>query len=283
MAHNSTSVSKIFAERLSDLVAEAKESGIQIRELADKIGIGAGSLSQYQNDFTTASIEALYKIARYFNVSADYLLGLTHVRTDDKDIREVCDYTGLDEDVVKKLHDRQKIFYKGAMVLLNYLLKDETILNDLAEYYFEQFFEDENNRIQYIPLFQFQPTPPRGKGELFGNFLNDLPLDREEFHDAYKDNPKISELMGCSYARNELKKHVFDQMPNRLYKKYTKGIKMEEIDKTIFRFLSVLGDIEFLGNVVDLAELENRINSDLSEAEVGCPEDENDFDDSLPF
>jgi transcriptional regulator with XRE-family HTH domain len=67
-------VTSIFADRLQDLIAE---SGKTISELSSpsEIGISSGSLSKYQNDAAEPGITALVKIADYFGVSFDYLLG----------------------------------------------------------------------------------------------------------------------------------------------------------------------------------------------------------------
>lgn len=289
MARTSTNVSKTFADQLSELVAEAKEDGIQIRELAERIGISAGSLSQYQSDNATASIDALYKIARYFNVSTDFLLGLTTVRTNEGEIREVCDYTGLDEDVVEKLHSQQKNHHRGAIALLNYLLRDGAILSDLGEYYCVNFW-DEDIVFRFGRLFQYQNIPPRSRGHLFGNLLNDLPLDSEKFYNLCKQNRQLKTLMGCTYVENELDSYVKDQFQNRLYNKFhnkqVKGtVDMDESDKAMFDLLSTTGGIELLGQVIDLDELSSRIDSDLAKAELERTT-EDDYisnDDGLPF
>ena len=44
------------------------------------------------------------KIADYYGVSADYLLGRTNAETTDKDLRFVCEYTGLSDEAAIVLH-----------------------------------------------------------------------------------------------------------------------------------------------------------------------------------
>ena len=112
---------KNFADRLSDLISE---SGKGVKQLSEDIGISTGAISKYQNDASTPGADAVVKIAKYFNVTSDWLLGLTNVKTPDGDVRRVCDYTGLTEDVVGRLHNTiatdKKFWLAGAF--LNHLI-----------------------------------------------------------------------------------------------------------------------------------------------------------------
>ena len=51
--------------------------GLSQQELADRIGIGQTTISDYEGDRREPTARALIKLARFFNVSTDYLLGLT--------------------------------------------------------------------------------------------------------------------------------------------------------------------------------------------------------------
>lgn len=73
-----TETTKCFADRLQDLISE---SGKDVKTLAAEIGVSSGALSKYQNDKGEPGITALYKIAAYFDVTADYLVGLSNNRT----------------------------------------------------------------------------------------------------------------------------------------------------------------------------------------------------------
>lgn len=82
----------IFAKNLSMLIAESKKP---IKTIADEIGVSVGALSNYQNNRATANIDALRKIAQYFKVSADWLIGLSGARSADIEIQEIHQKTGL--------------------------------------------------------------------------------------------------------------------------------------------------------------------------------------------
>lgn len=55
--------------------------GISQIQLANKLGVTKQSVSNWENDNILPSIEMLVKIANFFEVSTDYLLGLDNKRT----------------------------------------------------------------------------------------------------------------------------------------------------------------------------------------------------------
>lgn len=57
-----------------------KEKGMTLDELGAVLNMPKSSLSRYENGTADPSIEAVKKIARYFNVSIDWLSGETDVR-----------------------------------------------------------------------------------------------------------------------------------------------------------------------------------------------------------
>ncbi len=99
-ADNTSTVRKIFADNLSDVISE---SGKSIREIHEATAISAGALSKYQNDNAEAGIDNLAKLANYFNVSTDWLLGRTETRSPDTNKRAVCNYLCLSDAAVDAL------------------------------------------------------------------------------------------------------------------------------------------------------------------------------------
>ena len=58
------------------------------------------------------------KIAKYFQVSADYLLGLSNTPTTDEDLKFICDYTGLSDTVINSLfHNKNNKPYNLSHIL----------------------------------------------------------------------------------------------------------------------------------------------------------------------
>lgn len=64
----------IVGERLREL---RKTKALSRRELAEELQIGEANVQRYEDGKSDAGSEIVVKIARYFNVSADFLLGLS--------------------------------------------------------------------------------------------------------------------------------------------------------------------------------------------------------------
>ena len=62
-----------FSEVLSELMKEKNISQIQ---LARYLNVGQQTVSKYMNHKIEPSLDTVIKIAKYFEVSTDYLLGL---------------------------------------------------------------------------------------------------------------------------------------------------------------------------------------------------------------
>ena len=61
-----------FQERL---IALRKTAGISQTELGEIVGLAQRTISNYENKESEPSIETLIKLADYFDVSVDYLIG----------------------------------------------------------------------------------------------------------------------------------------------------------------------------------------------------------------
>ena len=94
---------KPFAKNLSDLMTEHKETQ---KKLAEQLGVKQQTISYYRNGQSTPDADNLVKIAQHYGVSTDFLLGLSgDIRTVDNSVKVICEYTGLSEETVSKLHN----------------------------------------------------------------------------------------------------------------------------------------------------------------------------------
>lgn len=75
-----------FGERLRRI---RREQFIRQKQLADHLNIAVSTLSQYENDKRHPNFEILAKIAKYFNVTTDYLLGVDD-KVNDNFSKNIC-------------------------------------------------------------------------------------------------------------------------------------------------------------------------------------------------
>lgn len=83
---------QIFANRLKEL---RNTLNITQKDFAEKIGITAAALSSYENNLKNPSIAVAKRIAETFNVSIDWLCGLTNEINNDEDIKTYSDLIRL--------------------------------------------------------------------------------------------------------------------------------------------------------------------------------------------
>ena len=67
-------MSEIFRQRLIEL---RKEKQLNQRELAKAINISQVAICRWEQGINLPSIDILYRLCKFFDVSADYLIGLT--------------------------------------------------------------------------------------------------------------------------------------------------------------------------------------------------------------
>ncbi|KZM54943.1 helix-turn-helix domain-containing protein [Aeribacillus pallidus] len=90
----------MFGKRLASL---RKKMGISQYELADRLGFSRGQLANYEQGKRQPDFDTLQKIADFFEVSTDYLLGRSENKKSDWDSK-LPELTEKDErDIAKQL------------------------------------------------------------------------------------------------------------------------------------------------------------------------------------
>lgn len=92
---------KTFPTRLRELMEKGK---ITQPQLAAAVGVQRQTISNYTCGQSSPDWETLVRIAEFFDVSSDYLIGLSDSDSSDPGIRYVCEYTGLSSSAVEVLH-----------------------------------------------------------------------------------------------------------------------------------------------------------------------------------
>lgn len=111
-----------LTERLNKLISDTTA-------LRKHLGCTSQTISQYKTGTARPSLENLCKIADFYNVSTDYLLGRTNEPSTDTDVRAVHTYTGLDGESIELLHRNVEFGYLGLVAVIDTLLCDECYQN----------------------------------------------------------------------------------------------------------------------------------------------------------
>ena len=104
-----------LATFLQNNLKDTKEAN----RLKDCLGVSIQAINQYKLGTTFPKTENLIKIADYFGISVDYLLGLTGTPNRDTTIQAVHDVTGLSVGAIIKLHD---IYEKNSETLFSEII-----------------------------------------------------------------------------------------------------------------------------------------------------------------
>ena len=90
---------KAFLELMGDMT---------LQEFADKLGMSRATVGFYSAGQRIPDALGVKTIAEKCNVSADWLLGLSDVKTTDENIQQVCELTGLSDGLVNEMFSFRK-------------------------------------------------------------------------------------------------------------------------------------------------------------------------------
>lgn len=121
------------------------------RELMEHLGISPQAVNQYRNGLSRPSLENICKIADFYNVSVDYLLGRTTTKNPDPNMRQTVEFTGLSEEAIQKILYLQPeensvercVIPEDAIPILNWIICN--INNDLLLCYLSNLCELEKD------------------------------------------------------------------------------------------------------------------------------------------
>lgn len=147
MKGSSTLSLKIFSDRISDLITDSDKP---LREISKETTIPASSLSGYQNGKAEPQLSAIIKLANYFNVSVDWLLGRPgSIRSVNSDIQAAAKYTGLSQEALEVLMAINDGFESHfEKVALDHLIRSKYFLEFLLNLFYVENYSRQSKKTE---------------------------------------------------------------------------------------------------------------------------------------
>lgn len=154
----------IFAERLKECRVK---KGLTQEQLANVFGISKNSVFCYETDRREPGIDTLTQFAQYFEVTADYLLGLSDNRT--AETAAIGDKLGLSDEAINRLTEAAEIG-----------LNDEVIdrLSEATEVIYRPM-EVVNGKVNFIYDRSEKGNFTRASAIMYLRTLNTICMDTE--------------------------------------------------------------------------------------------------------
>lgn len=172
----------VFTRRFRELQGERSNT-----EFADFLGLSRQTVGFYCNGDRLPDVITLMQIAERCNVSTDYLLGLTDVHTSDMNVKAICEYIGLNESTIFKLHNIQNNVFGFSSV--------KFFIDTLIDVRSASILED-SIREAVISRWSYENTPAENSGPISLDELRNLSLNEYE---ARMNQIKL----GCQHMKDQ--------------------------------------------------------------------------------
>lgn len=122
---------------LGDMIAELRQdSGMNQKNLADVLKVSVATISHYESGKSYPDLDTLIRIANYFGVSVDYLLGRTRIKVDFETFhRQVKLLDGTTTSMDQVMQEFLKLSDKSQADIINlmnlFLLRDNIRHNEI--------------------------------------------------------------------------------------------------------------------------------------------------------
>ena len=235
-----------FPTRLRKLLEKTTQG-----ELAEACNVARQSVAQWKDGKTKPDIYYLGKIADFFNVSTDYLLGRSDVQSAEIDNIAINKKIGLDEKSIEMLTNiKCSKYHDFTIFVLNYSIIYPEILRLLTNYLFSFIYNEINEKpFSHIPLKI--PTNFYYSKIMFSDLIEKLPKTKDAFEEKVKQDSDL------------LQKFIYQFLCKNVDEKECNRILMQELGYDFNQF-------------IDYND-ENKDEEDYFINETDCP-DEPDFE-----
>lgn len=175
-------------------------------DLAELMNCNRQKIADLERGKSTPSANDLILLSKIFNVSADFLLGLSDTPTTDKDVQFICEYTGLKAETIENLKKGKNAVFNTT--LLNFLINNRKLLKALNNYLLSSIYSDyKKSEYMYLPLKDkavYIRNPDIAQKVAYSNLLEVLPLQKEKMTEQIKDNEELKEKLLFALAKKSV-------------------------------------------------------------------------------
>jgi len=199
------SVIDALPDRLFELIKDKKEEkGLTQEKQADEMGISKGSLTKYVSGKAIPNADTIFTMAKYYDCSADYLLGLSNIPIANINDAEMSRQLGLSEIAIQTLKKWKKYITTGESITF--------IINYLFELDYMKYFLLSMHRVIYGDIKEF-------------NYYIECENYTDKLDNEYIN--KVHELQLYDRIKQIKEKIIseIDKFPNRLKNFNIQGLK----------------------------------------------------------
>lgn len=199
-----------------------QESGKTQEQVALETGLSRSAIAKMENGIENASVEDLIALANCYDTTTDYLLGLCSTKVKEAELKDVCNYIGLDEKCVYYLHYITKYgnYSSYYRKVLNHLFTSENFRNFIDTYVKMQAAKAVRNIVEeYVDEerkseleFRKETIPKEIYDDIISIFSN-VKFNEDYFLDNLKEYISIDDFISL-FDINEPKVPDFDDYDN---------------------------------------------------------------------
>ena len=212
-----------------------------IKEFAEKLDMSRATVGFYSAGQRIPDALGIKVIAEKCGVSADWLLGLSHEKEMNGDIRQICNYTGLSAEAVQFLSDLKDSPSSYMSTVADYILCSDGGFYDMIEYlsasvwgsvgvkiigecapnrkdwenYKEKVRSSKNlflmSLYKPMPHSILSPSETEHESFMFAKIIKDLPRLYDDFKKDYSNNEEFINAVICDYV-NQYKQNLEDDV-----------------------------------------------------------------------
>ena len=195
----------MIGERLKQLRIK---NGLKQQELANMFGLSSGTISFYESEQRKPDIDFIVAVAKYFDVSTDYLLGLTNAT--DKENIDISKVTGLNDFSLTILEQSLKETNNAAAEVIDTVICGGDFLR------FVNLINDKKEK---------KPTIDIDWSDICDKKLSDIfDMDIEQRTTILNMLFPMNRFNSCELRELEIEKYI-DSIAKRLKEKYLNLVK----------------------------------------------------------